>query len=102
MHPRRRNFKHAVCPDEVTAAVEEAEAADDVCWRAHVYTARALTAFLEMPVCVRIEQAPDDDKAPLIAFGKRTPSGSKCPPSAVLATEGVAGGMPQQMCDRGS
>ncbi len=85
--------------DEVTAAVEEAEAAETYV-AAHVYTARAANRVLECGVrSIEHGNLIDDSTMDLLlekdAFLVPTMS-----THAVLATEGVAGGMPQQMCDK--
>ncbi len=85
--------------EEIVAAVEEAEAAETYV-AAHVYTARAANRALECGV-LSIEHGNliDDSTIDLMlekdAFLVPTMSTHE-----VLGTEGVAGGMTQQMCDK--
>jgi imidazolonepropionase-like amidohydrolase len=85
--------------DEVTAAVQEAEAAETYV-AAHVYTARAANRVLECGVrSIEHGNLIDNSTIDLLlekdAFLVPTMS-----THAVLGSEGVAGGMPQHMCDK--
>ncbi len=84
---------------EITAAVQEAEAAETYV-AAHVYTARAANRALKNGVrSIEHGNLIDDSTIDLLlerdAFLVPTMSTHE-----VLGTEGVAGGMPKEMCDK--
>ncbi|MEE2804129.1 MAG: amidohydrolase family protein [Pseudomonadota bacterium] len=85
--------------EEITAAVQEAEAAETYV-AAHVYTARAANRALTHGVrSIEHGNLIDDSTIDLLlerdAFLVPTMSTHE-----VLGTEGVAGGMPKEMCDK--
>ena len=85
--------------EEISAAVQEAEAAETYV-AAHVYTARAANRALEQGVrSIEHGNLIDDSTIDLLlekdAFLVPTMSTHE-----VLGTEGVAGGMPKEMCDK--